>query len=254
MGKVTPSKFTSSLSSSAKGRSTKSEGKLAKSVTASQRSRISASPPPQVQRTKVNVGAATLIQQLSEVNRRLGSGATDSNSMAPLQSRRDALVGELEQHWSVDVIHRSDGSIRVRTVEGRVLFDSTEGNEMEFNPGLSNTNDVATPVVPTPQALESYVRSEQGISNGPEEVENTSALMVEKPSVKISVSHSAQMASVQAPVSEPVVLQTLDQISSPQALQEQIQIVGLLEESLTQSRISLSSASLAADSIESLLG
>ena len=104
-----------------------------------------ASPKAQSVQPKINIGAATLVQQLTEVNRRLGAGMTDPNSIAPLQSRREALLGELAQNYSVQVVRRSDGTIRIRTEEGRVLLDSAEVTEtQEPLPALGESNQTPT--------------------------------------------------------------------------------------------------------------
>ena len=44
-----------------------------------------------------------------------------------MESQRNALIEELEQNTSVLVTHRSDGTIRVRSLEGSVLLDSGLG-------------------------------------------------------------------------------------------------------------------------------
>jgi len=73
-----------------------------------------------------NVTASIKVQQLADINRKIQSASAENsiNRLDALIQQRDALVMELESLSSVDVIQRSDGTVRVRTTEGNTLIDS----------------------------------------------------------------------------------------------------------------------------------
>ena len=114
MGKVTspngssPSSSTTERSKTGNGTTIQPAAVISRAGTSAFKSR-SAAPKPQI-----NLGASRVLQQLSEINRRMGSGNLDPNLKAPMESQRNALIEELEQNTSVLVTHRSDGTIRVR--------------------------------------------------------------------------------------------------------------------------------------------
>jgi len=176
------------------------------------------------------VGAATLLQQLTEVNRRLGSGTTDPNSIAPLQSRRDAILGELEQNYSVHVVHRSDGTIRIRTEEGRVLLDSAETQgEQQFIPPLGDGGSSAS--TGTNLSSTDAAAMYQNVESG-ESLKSRATLQISEPN---------QTVGALAPV------------SSVENVQRKIEIVGRLEVSLQDSQQSLQQASNLSGNIQSLI-
>jgi flagellar hook-associated protein FlgK len=78
-----------------------------------------------------NVTASIKVQQLADINSKIqaANAMNDVDRVDSLMLQRAALVLELESLASVDVIQRSDGSIRVRTTEGRVLVDSRNATD-----------------------------------------------------------------------------------------------------------------------------
>ena len=230
MGKVTSTQVPSQASPP-KGRSKAGDGNPMAPTAQVQRGTSASKAPPKAQsvQPKINIGAATLVQQLTEVNRRLGSGTTDPNSIAPLQSRRDALLGELEQNYSVQVVRRSDGTIRIRTEEGRVLLDSAEVSETQQPlPVLGENNQTSTnQQVSRPDAVALYQKVDGGEST---------------------------ISKVGAQVSDPPpTVGSLDPVSSVESVQRRIEIVNRLETSLQQSQYSLRQASEVTGSLQSLL-
>jgi len=78
-----------------------------------------------------NVTASIKVQQLADINRKIQSASAENsiNRVDALIQQRDALVLELESLSSVDVVQRSDGTVRVRTTEGNTLVDSEATND-----------------------------------------------------------------------------------------------------------------------------
>jgi flagellar hook-associated protein FlgK len=231
MGKVTSTQVPSHASSIAE-RSKAGDGNPMTLTAPMQRgTRVSSRPPaPQSVQPKINVGAATLVHQLTEVNRRLGSGTTDPNSIAPLESRRNAILGELEQNYSVHVVHRSDGSIRIRTEEGRVLLDSVETHgEHGFIPPLGGgrSSVSAETGFSSTDAAAMYQNVESG-----ESLKSRATLQTPEPSQTVG---------------------NLTPVSSVQTVEQKIEIVGRLEASLQNSQQSLQQASNLSGNIQTLI-
>ena len=231
MGKVTSKQVPSHASSKAERSKAGDGNPMAAAATMQRGTRVSGRPPaPQSVQPKINIGAATLLQQLTEVNRRLGSGMTDPHSIAPLQSRRDALLGELEQNYSVHVVHRSDGTIRVRTEEGRVLLDSAETQgEQQFIPPLSGGRSSASAAMnlSSTDAATMYQNVESG-----ESLKSRATLHTPEPSQMVG---------------------NLTPVSSVENVQRRIEIVDRLELSLQNSRQSLREASNLGGNIQALI-
>lgn len=231
MGKVTSTQVPSHASSAVERSKAGDGNPMALAASVQRGTRVSSRPPaPQSVQPKINVGAATLLQQLTEVNRRLGSGTTDPNSIAPLQSRRDALLGELEQNYSVHVVHRSDGTIRIRTEEGQVLLDSAETQgEQQFIPPLSGGRSSAPAAThfSTTDAAAMYQNVESG-----ESMKSRATLQTPEPNQTVG---------------------RLTPVSSVENVQRRIEIVGRLEASLQNSQQSLREASNMGGNIQSLI-
>ena len=230
MGKVTSTQVPSQASPP-KGRSKAGDGNPMAPTAQVQRGTRASTVPAKTQspKPKINIGAATLVQQLTEVNRRLGSGTTDPNSIAPLQSRRDAILGELEQNYSVHVVHRSDGTIRIRTEEGRVLLDSTEVADTQAPmPTLGDSGaSPSNPQVSTSDAVALYQKMDLG--------ENAIG--------KVGLSSPEPQPSIGS----------LAPVSSVETVQRRIEIVDRLEMSLQESQHSLRQASELSGNVRALI-
>ena len=201
----------------------------------SKRAGTRASSARQSNESRVNVGAAALVQQLSDISRKMVSGNLDPSQLGPLESRRDALIGELSQNYSVQVVHRSDGTIRVRNKEGHVLLDSAENRDgpaltgAESSQASTTANTTAGPVV----ASAAYERITSSTGESP----------------------VAPVAAAPEALETAVIRETsLDPVSSMSTVQTRIDIVSNLETNLQQSTESLSRAASQTGSLVGLLG
>ena len=90
-----------------------------------------------------DVSASIKVQQLADLNKKIQSASTgnDVTRVEELVRKRDALVSELESIASVDVVQRADGTVRIRTNEGRFLLDSAA----DPGGGGSDTAEVLPP-------------------------------------------------------------------------------------------------------------
>ena len=200
----------------------------------SQRAGTRASSARQPSETSVNVGAATLVQQLSDISRKMVSGNVDPSQMGPLESRRDALIGELSQNYSVQVVHRSDGTIRVRNKEGHVLLDSAENPE---GPALTGAE------TPQPTVAPSATADPVVASAAYEKITSSTG----EPVTPVVAAPEALETAVIRETS-------LDPVSSMSVVQTRINIVSNLETSLQQSSESLSRAAAQTESLVGLIG
>ena len=107
---------------------------------------------------KVDISASDLIQQLSDVSRRLKSPNLEPVVVAILETKRTALVGELRQAFNVDVISRPDGTYRVRNNEGRVLLDSKTPQQELEGPDLGSADSSSSLTLQPEQAITQYAK------------------------------------------------------------------------------------------------
>ena len=231
MGKVTspngssPSSSTTERSKTGNGTTIQPAAVISRAGTSAFKTRPSA-PKPQI-----NLGASRVLQQLSEINRRMGAGNIDPNLIAPMESQRNALIEELEQNTSVLVTHRSDGTIRIRSLEGSVLLDSGLGS------------DAGEPQVALP-------------SLGAEATDSRTASDVARAvyaQVAASAGESVENLPSGGDVSMTPIETALDPVPSIGTVQQRIAALDQLAVSLTQSSVSLSAATEQGTAVASLI-
>jgi flagellar hook-associated protein FlgK len=171
-----------------------------------------------------DMSAGALVQQLSEINRRMESAASSGLEVDDLIQRRDALVGELEQNSAIDVVHRPDGTVRIRTTEGRVLLGSTVGEAGELGHSILQGASSETAEV----SLEQYQQMSGGETSG--------------------VSSTDSISSAVSKLAE------LPRIQSVESLQGKVAVLTQMEEAFTESSESLENLTSRQDDITRLLG